>query len=455
MDGVDVAVVGGGPAGSTAAWMAAKAGKSVHLLEAGVPRADRPDIGPDSTDAGGLLDYWLDLMGIPLEEIPSELILRYLDGADFVSPNQRLSVEQTGFDTSLDHFGVTIDRVGFDDWLRQRAIAHGATIEIGTAVTAVESSVTSSAHSHTLTLSTGERIQAEYLILADGPQRRVTIPTLEQFTSPDTGIGAVLDPSRCNHIAYQEYRQFPPEIFDERRIRFWWGHIPGHTAYPWVFPNDGTIARVGVTMPIGQDGGSIDPTDWPLLRATDTEIPPGNVLIERLLDQAYPEYDPSDFPVVTQRGKRNGSETYPISSTRPIESPTAAGIAVVGGAMGGTSAFHEGGYHIAVRTGRIAGYLAGIDQLDRYNDMWKQGIGHEVLRNVAMAEVVKDYDPRDWDRLLRTVDRLLSPGGSRMVAVVRGGFSALSLGCKLRRTKRQLSDHQYVQFPESAYHLKS
>jgi electron-transferring-flavoprotein dehydrogenase len=78
MERVDVAVVGGGPAGTSAAWTAAENGADALVVEKGVPRADRDGLGPDSTDAAGLLDYWIDLMGFPPEDIPEEADTKYL-----------------------------------------------------------------------------------------------------------------------------------------------------------------------------------------------------------------------------------------------------------------------------------------------------------------------------------------------------------------------------------------
>lgn len=62
MERVDVAIVGGGPAGATAAERAASHGAETVLFEQGVPREDRDGLGPDSTDAAGMLDYWIDIM---------------------------------------------------------------------------------------------------------------------------------------------------------------------------------------------------------------------------------------------------------------------------------------------------------------------------------------------------------------------------------------------------------
>ena len=125
MERVDVAIVGGGPAGTAAAWEAAQAGASVLVIEKGVPRADREGMGPDSTDAAGLLDYWVDLMGFGPEDIPEEVILRTLDGADFVGPSASVSIDGTGIESSYPAFGLAFHRAKFDDWLREEAEAAG------------------------------------------------------------------------------------------------------------------------------------------------------------------------------------------------------------------------------------------------------------------------------------------------------------------------------------------
>jgi electron-transferring-flavoprotein dehydrogenase len=449
MERVDVAIVGGGPAGTAAAWEAAQAGASALVIEKGVPRADREGPGPDSTDAAGLLDYWIDLMGFGPDEIPDDVILRTLDGADFVGPSTSVSINGTGIESNYPAFGLAFHRAKFDDWLREEAEQAGATYRAGDSVTGVETSL-DAGHSHTLSLSNGEEIEAEYLILADGPQRTVTIETLNQFTG-DRSMASVLDPSTVNHIAYQEHRRVPEDIYDPTRIKFWWGLMPGHTAYPWVFPNDGNVARIGLTMPIGLDIGQFDREHWALLRPEDERIPQGKKYIRRLLEREYPEYDLEEFPLVEDRGKRGGTETYAISSTRPIESPTAAGIAVVGGAMGGTSAFHEGGDHVAVRTGRIAGRLAGRQRLEGYNEAWQNVLGDEFLRNVTMAEVVREYTPGDWDRAFDAADKMFNRGDYSVWGTVRAGLPGLKLLLEYHSTRRGFKNGGYVQFAESEY----
>ncbi|MDX1745537.1 MAG: NAD(P)/FAD-dependent oxidoreductase, partial [Halobacteriales archaeon] len=400
MESADVVVVGGGPAGTAAAHAAARGGADVILTEKGVPRADRDGPGPDSTDAAGILDYWVDIWGINPADFPDGVLLRELDRAEFIGPSASVTIRETGIESSYSQFGFTYDRAKFDDWMIDRARQAGADCRIGVGVRDVETSLEEGPR-HTVVCRNGETIETDALILADGPQRTVTMGVLNDFL-PAGRAESALSATHANHIAYQEYREFPEAAFEPTALKFWWGHMPGETAYPWVFPNDGNVARVGLTMPIGLDLATVRDRDtYKLLRPDDERIPSGRTYIERLLDLAYPSYDVSDFPLVEDRGKRDGTETYPISSTRPIDSPVGANVAVTGGAMGATSAFHEGGAHVAVATGRIAGDLAARGQLDRYNNAWKRTIGEEVNRNVAMADLVHDYGPRDWDRAFR------------------------------------------------------
>ena len=457
MERLDVAVVGGGPAGASAAERAAAHGAETVCFEQGVPREDRAEPGPDSTDAAGMLDYWVDIMDIDHREIPDDVILQELSGATFVGPSSSVSLSTTGMDASYPGFGYTFHRARMDDWLHERAIEAGAEIRIGTSVRSLETSWEGGEPVHTITLADGSSIEAEAVVLADGPQRRVTIEALDQFTD-DGRAGTVLSPPEANHIAYQEYRRIPEEIFERDQLVFWWGHMPGETAYPWVFPNDDGVARVGLTMPIGLELANVrHPESYPLLEPTDESLPSPATYIRRLLEQEYgDEYDiETDFPLVEDRGKSNGTETYPISSTRPIESPVQANIAVAGGAMGTTSAFHEGGYHVAVRTGKIAGRLAATGGLDAYNGVWKRAIGDEIRRNVVFADIVADYEPDDWDRAFDTARRMQGDGsGGRLISRrFTAGLGAAKVLLEYKYRKFGYRNGGYVQLREDEYQL--
>lgn len=453
MDRVDVAVVGGGPAGASAAQAAAANDAETIVFEKGVPRADREGLGPDSTDAAGILDYWVDLMELDPTDLPDGIILRTLDHAEFIGPTESVTIRNTGIPSPYPHFGFTYDRAAFDTWLKEQAESAGADYSVGTAVVDVTTRAEDSVH--TLSLQNGDQLEATHLILADGPQRTVTMGVLDQFL-PTGRAETVLGASHANHIAYQEYRRFPKEIFEPSAIKFWWGHMPGHTAYPWIFPNDGTIARVGLTMPIGLDLQKIPHRDtYKLLRSDDERIPQGNEYIGRLLEYAYPEYELDDFPLVTSRGKQDGTETYPISSTLPIDSPVQANIAVTGGAMGATSAFHEGGGHLAIRTGKIAGTLAATGELHRYNHEWKQALGDEIRRNAAMADLVRGYTPQDWDRAFRVANQFKQAGLDSGIGILRGtsaaGWAGLRLAFGYQRRKYRYRKDRFIQIAADEY----
>jgi electron-transferring-flavoprotein dehydrogenase len=450
MERVDVAIVGGGPAGASAARTAAADGADALVLEKGVPRADREGSGPDSTDAAGMLDYWVDIMDEDPADIPDEVVLSTLDGAAFIGPDESVTIRDTGQEASYDGFGFAFHRARFDDWLRERAEDAGATYHVGDSVTGVETDLQGDPR-HELSLSNGETVGADYLILADGPQRTITTGTLDQFMPEGRSVSDLLASTRANHIAYQEHRRVPEELFEPHLLKFWWGLMPGHTAYPWIFPNDDTVARIGLTMPIGLNIDDYDRSEWALLREDDDSIPRGGEYIRRLLAQEYPDYDLEDFPLVEDRGKQGGTETYPISSTRPIESPARAGIAVTGGAMGATSAFHEGGDHVAVRTGKIAGKLAAKGTMERYNDAWKAAIGDEVLRNVTMADLVHDYGPSDWDRTFGALEQMLNHGAYSKRRLLRSGLTGLGLWARYKWTRRGFQDGAYVQLREDEY----
>jgi electron-transferring-flavoprotein dehydrogenase len=122
--------------------------------------------------------------------------------------------------------------------------------------------------------------------------------------------------------------------------------------------------------------------------------------------------------------------------------------------MGTTSAFHEGGDHVAVRTGKIAGRLAAEGRLEEYNDEWKDAIGDEILRNVAMADVVAEFGPEQWDNTFR-VARGLQKGDSDGWELTRRNAMSVGGGLKLytayRRAKFRYRKGKYVQLAASEY----
>lgn len=109
----DAVVVGGGPAGATAAYELSQAGKSVLLLD----KAGR--IKP----CGGAIPPRL----IRDFDIPTDLLCARIQSARMVAPSQRtvdMPIQGNGY------VGM-VDRDVFDEFLRSRAVEHGATRRTG------------------------------------------------------------------------------------------------------------------------------------------------------------------------------------------------------------------------------------------------------------------------------------------------------------------------------------
>jgi geranylgeranyl reductase len=108
----DVVVVGGGPAGATAAHELARRGLDVLLLD----QAGR------TKPCGGAIPPRL----IEDFDIPDELLVAKVATARMVSPQR----QRVDIPVGKDYVGM-VDRGVFDEWLRQRAATAGATRERG------------------------------------------------------------------------------------------------------------------------------------------------------------------------------------------------------------------------------------------------------------------------------------------------------------------------------------
>jgi geranylgeranyl reductase len=216
----DAVVVGGGPAGATAAQELARRGRTVLLLD----RAGR--IKP----CGGAIPPRL----IKDFAIPDELLVAHATSARMVSPtDKRVDIPiENGF------VGM-VNRDQFDEWLRERAAADGAVRRVGTfdhfardsdGVSVVHYQARAQNSKHP---SMPASVRARVVIGADGARSEVARQTIP-------------DAQRTKYVfAYHEIVRAPkvkPAGYDGSRCDVYYQGALSPDFYGWVFPHGDTMS---------------------------------------------------------------------------------------------------------------------------------------------------------------------------------------------------------------------
>jgi geranylgeranyl reductase len=205
----DVVIVGGGPAGATAACDLARRGRSVLLLD----RAGR--IKP----CGGAIPP----RAIQEFAIPDHLIVARVKGARIVSPSNSC------VDMPIDGgFVGMVDREIFDEWLRERAGLAGAERRTGT-FKSIARDKDGTAVVNYLTNGTMHALRARAVIGADGAVSQVARQCIPHAEVPYV-------------FAYHEIVRSPREAFDGTRCDVYYRGALSPDFYGWVFPHGDTIS---------------------------------------------------------------------------------------------------------------------------------------------------------------------------------------------------------------------
>jgi geranylgeranyl reductase len=216
----DAVVVGGGPAGATAAQTLAEKGKHVLLLD------KRGRIKP----CGGAIPPRL----IKDFQIPDELLVAKAKSARMVSPLGK------AVDIPIENgFVGMVDRAQFDEWLRKRAVSAGAVREDGLFETLQREGANVRIYYRTRGALDGDHgalksVLAKAVVGADGAKSQV---------GRSAGVKGCAE---ANYVfAYHEIIKTPtdkPLSFDGTRCDVLYQKPVSPDFYGWVFPHGDTIS---------------------------------------------------------------------------------------------------------------------------------------------------------------------------------------------------------------------
>ncbi|MGW0736492.1 geranylgeranyl reductase family protein [Streptomyces sp. NPDC002851] len=295
----DVVVVGAGPAGASAAYAAAVAGRRVLLLE----KAELPRY---KTCGGGII-------GPSRDALPPgfELPLRDKVYAATFTRNGRFARTRRARHML---FGL-INRPEFDQQLVEAAQKAGAELRTGATVSRVEQHGPAVPDRRTVAvlLADGETVLAHAVVGADGSASRIGAHVGVKLDQVDLGLEAEIP--------------VPPSVAEDwaGRVLIDWGPMPG--SYGWVFPKGDTLT-VGVISARGEGAAT-----------------------KRYLEDFIGRLGLAGFEPSISSGHltRCRSEDSPLSRGR---------VLVCGDAAGLLEPWTREGISYALRSGRLAGEWA-------------------------------------------------------------------------------------------------
>ncbi|MFD3651796.1 geranylgeranyl reductase family protein [Streptomyces sp. 24-1644] len=295
----DVVVVGAGPAGASAAYAAAVAGRRVLLLE----KAELPRY---KTCGGGIIGYSRD-------SLPPGFELPLRDRIHAVTFSLNGKFARTRRSRRM-LFGL-INRPEFDAGLVEHAQKAGAELRTGVAVQRVEQhgSAVPDRRTVAVVLTGGETVLARAVVGADGSAGRIGAHVGVKLDQVDLGLEAEIP---------------VPETVAEDwagRVLIDWGPMPG--SYGWVFPKGDTLT-VGVISARGDGAGT-----------------------KRYLEDFIARLGLAGFEPTISSGH--------LTRCRSDDSPLSRGrVLVCGDAAGLLEPWTREGISFALRSGRLAGEWA-------------------------------------------------------------------------------------------------
>jgi digeranylgeranylglycerophospholipid reductase len=350
----DIVIVGAGPAGSSAAFSAAKAGAKVALIE-------KEESVAQTVRTSGVT--WIDSIeefGIP------EHCYNPVKNYTFCSPNNKVTI------SGATPKAAVLDVRKTYRWLAEKAQKLDVEIFLNTAVTGAIR-----APDRILLSTTKEEFSAKIVIDASGFQTVVA-----------KSLGLVSQWKRFG--AGAEY-EVEAETVDPDTWYLMVGQQYSPAGYAWIFPLGGKIARIGVG--VGKPESQVDPT-------------------ERLKEIIEKKLGP-----VAELGRITPIEFhYGLIPNDGLSRKTVYdNLVLVGDAAGQANPLVLEGIRYAIRFGRLAGEVAASavskgdmseKMLAPYEEVWKKAILAKINSASKVQARWLGLSDSEWDRELDIIKEL-------------------------------------------------
>ncbi|RZB28533.1 MAG: digeranylgeranylglycerophospholipid reductase [Candidatus Argoarchaeum ethanivorans] len=358
-DKYDVIVVGAGPAGSSVATTASKAGLDVLLIE------KRQEIGDPVRCAEGV-----DKEGIKRHIKPDpRWIAAEVKGSRIFAPDGtklQISEKMSGAEV-----GYVLERKIFDRALAEQAVSSGAEVIVKTSATGLIRKNKQITGIHARSIGESVDIKAKIVVGADGVESKVG-----RFA----GINTTLAPKDIETCA-----QFLVSgIEADEYCQFYLGNNIAPGGYAWVFPKGKGIANVGIGVL-----GSLSNNGMPV----------------KLLSNFVKHHFPTGKIIEMVLGA--------VPASGPIEKTIADGFMLVGDSARQSDPLTGGGILNALDAGVMAGTVAAscIEKDDvsekalmEYERQWRETIGKKISKTLVVKEKLITFTDKQFNIFAHSIE---------------------------------------------------
>lgn len=365
----DVAIVGGGPAGSNAARMAKQYNPDLDVVV--FERGSEPA----ANCAGGLgLPFMKHLGTRP----PEEIVQSPIHEVTIASPNEEISlgiddvqdVTLEWLDGELEEMGWIVDRQAWDNWQLRKAEENGVDVRRKHVVESVENKKNSALIVKDRKENEKFEVEANYIGIATGANWDLAV---------DAGFDkdVVVPPKSEQHMGRQ-YHMKDPEYFEN----YGWANIYllfdrryAPEGYVWSFPEGKEYTRWGNGVPLSNETS-------------------GPAALDRFLkDKGKYEY--------TETARENTMAIIPTA--KPLDQVIKGNVGLIGDTGHHCDPVHGGGMMFGARAGKWFAKAASEGDLSVYDKYWREDFLDTLQHRFIIRDLLYSMDNDEYDRFVKAL----------------------------------------------------